>query len=754
MTSYRQKPCPSQRDFGATTLYTLALGRLAGVCFILTLTVFAGLLTHLPLPSGYVFTVGYGLGITLFLTGALLATSERAFGKALLGGGAACLFLTATRMLFNTSQQALPFRFPLHPYGGLLLCAALLLLFATLSWRTASQSNSLLTVGLALFLVHTAAPLLSQSAVSLMLLLGVVGLIVWLWLWFLRRPEMLFPYCALILAYAAFYLFGRAPASQDSLAAACIAVGLAILYAAETTLIVSRALRVPGRDRFLLPLAVINILLYVAASVVLFAPEHDGMVWMSLGVAFVACAVAAPTLYFTQGNGALVSLFSCVAVVALLACFLLPLRPAFRLMALASGCVAPALLSRWRNDKLLRITEYGLLFAVFVGSFSLNGRTDYFFFGPATLPVYWVWLILAAAMLCLAARLHTCWIYDAYPGQKAHEPNIARTRYHSEHELLALVCAFTATLMIALHTILMRGDSDALPLILSAQGMFFLGIGLVLFTPAIAFASLGPIIAAHALFYAFPYVTMAVPPASPDKPLMLMLALSAATAVPALYADRRLSARAGHPPRLAEILIAAAPYVPAAALLLLALHRTLPIHYLPALLGMTAFALLLPRALRYTKLPGMSALGYVVAVVSGVVFLLALRVDTPLPHVLGWYPFLLGLYVFSLLLIERVTVCRVLQGRWATLLVSHAIICAAVVVGALGLYQWNSGPVFVLALMGQALLLAIFGGCVRVKAYYHIAVLLIAFAVGYALLSGIGRQALALHEPTLRPPGY
>jgi hypothetical protein len=711
----------------AAANYFLAFRQISGVCFVLLFTAFAWSLVRLPLPTAYSVVSGYGLGLVLFLPGALLATRGRTGGKAMLGSGAALLFMITVATLFDMAA----IRLPLHPYGGIAVCVGMLLLFAMLAWRAASQSVSLLTLSLSLYMFYRVAPQLLPGVSGVLLFLGVVLLVLWLCLWTTYRTERLFTHFALFIGYGALYILGR----YDGVQAGWLAAALVLLYSSMTGLVVDQVFRDPARHRSLMFFAAANTLLFALAASLLFAANYTGHLWFSMGTVFVISALAAIALYLVHDEGTLISLYIVAALFALLACILLPLAPGFRLVLLALACLVMALLSLWRNDRLLRLTEYALLATVFFTSFSLNAQADFVLVGLFSLPIRWAWLLSATAMLLLSARLHTL-----FPSKTDKE----RGGIAVEQELPAFACTFTASLLVTIHTILSRGDSEVLPVILSAQGMVFLGLGMLMLTPTISLAGLVPVVAGHTVYYAFPYLVASAAWTTPNTQKAHEYALIAATLVLAIAMDRWMHLRLGRQTTLKEKMLAAVPYLPALVLVMLAAVEIMPLPYLPAVLGLVAVTLFLLNKTGGWGMPGMTALGMATLALSVVIFVYSTAASSVPVFSLPWFLPLLGVYLICLLVLERLIALQYLQAMWSRSFLSYALILIIALVGAVGLYSWNSGGIYFPALLGLSLLLATFGRLFHVRGYYHVAILVVLFALGFLLLFGRVTSAVAV----------
>ena len=431
-----------------------------------------------------------------------------------------------------------------------------------------------------------------------------------------------------------------------------------------------------------------------------------------------------------HGGGALISLYTATAILAFLACLFLSFTPGIQLTVPAAGCIVIALLSRWWRDSVQRWTEYGLLAITLLLSFTLPAPTGHVLIGPFFISAQWAWLLATAGLLFVAACTHTCRIFV---GRRPSDETRAvdSIHYRPEEEYLAIVCAFAAALMTTLHTILIRGDSEMLPAVLAAQGMVFLGIGAMTFTPACALAGFVPVFAAHALFYAFPYLAASAAWAPADTPHGHLYGLCAATLALALSADGLLRTRLGGATSLVEKIMAAIPYLPALALFLLAVHDALPPYGLPVLLG----AITLPLLLFLRRgLPGITTLAFLFPTLSIITFLLAARGDVP-GYSASWYLPLLGAYVACLVLVERLLVRRLLAATWTSAVLSYSFVAFIALTGAVGIYKWNSGNLYFAALFGFAALLAFYGRFLDAKVYVRIALAL--FVVGMLVWGNI-----------------
>lgn len=722
LNTARQRIAPP-RVSNAAANYFLAFRQIGGVVLIACFTALAWLLVQLPVPFTYTALAGYGVGLALFFLGTLLATRGRTFGKATMGAGAALVYFFTVTLLFDGSA----FHLPLYPYGSIAVCIGLLVCFALLAWRAVSQSVSLLTLCLALYTFYTVVPMLPSAAYGLLSLLTVILFVVWIFIWTTYRRERLFVHFALFLTYAGlYYILG----TVVQVTPGWLLANTSLLHVSMIFLAIDQAFREHARHKSMMFFSCANVLLYAVPLCILFAaPNLTVYLWFVLLFVLATSVLAALLLYFAHGEGLLISLHAVVAVLALLTCLLLPLSPGFRLAMLAAGCLAPAFLSCWRHDRLLRYTEYGLLVTVFLFSFSLRAGAEPISLGFFSVPVQWAWLLGAATILCLTSRLHTFCI----PRQKGDdtEDNVV-----AEQEMPAFACAFTAALLVTLHTILSRGDSEILPLILSVQGMVFLGFGMTLFTPMISLAGLVPVVAGHAVYYAFPYLAASPAWPSVEIPASHVHILIVITLSLAFYADnfflKRLAAHTGTSGKLLAVI----PYLPAVVLLLQMTLESDMLHYLPAYSGISAAILLLLTFRIGWNLPGMSALGIAAALFSVGLSLHAAYISDITVHALTWFLPLLSLHLVSLVAIERLLKSHIGANSWKSILISYSMIAIIATVGVSGLYCWNSGGIFFVGLAFLSVLFALCGRLLHAKGYYHAAALLLLLAMGLLLLFG------------------
>ena len=716
MIAARHRAGPPRVNNAAAN-YLLALRQISGVLVIVFFSFIAWLSAHLPLPLVYIVVGGYGVGLPLLFFGALLATRGRATGKAMLGGGSAIVFILTVSLLFDMAI----FHFPGHPYGSIVLCMAMLTLFGILAWLAASQSVSLLTLSLGLYLTYVVAPELSSTGFDIFLFIETIVLVLWICLWTTYRRERLFTHFAVFVAYGALFTMGYREVTQPGWTVATIT----LLYVSMTVLVVDQVFRDHARHRSMSFFSSANTLIYTLIGLSLFVTDSTGYLWFVLGAVCIVSICATVVLLLVHGEGQLISVYAVAAVLALLIILLLPLEAGFRLVMLAAGCLAPAVLSFWRHDKLLRLTEYGLLITLFFSSFALKATATYISLGVIAVHTQWAWILAAAAVLCFTAWLHTFRIKGK--GEVV--------SYSIERYLPALACAITAALMITIHTITSRGDSEALPVIFAAQGMVFLGLGLVLFAPAIAVAGLIPVIAGHTIYYTFPYLVTTAAWTAAETQQQHLYVLAGVTLVIALYADYQLFGRFGKQTDAYQKALAAVPYVPFIVLFFVSILNA-PVPYLPAVAGVIAVVLFLLSARRLLVLPGIYAVGILMTALSVLFFFCGVTVADKPVYALTWFLPLLWGYLVCLLFLERLFTLYLMSDSRKREVVSYCFILLAAVMGAVGMYRWNSGRIYFLALVSLALLLILSGHVFRTKGYYHVAAVVLFIAFAFLLLFG------------------
>lgn len=701
----------------AAANYFLALRQTGGVLAIVFFVFIAWLSTHLPLPIVYIAVCGYGLGLTLLFLGALLAPQGRVSGKAMLGSGSAIVFILTVSLLFDRAV----FHLPGHPYGSIALCMAMLILFAMLAWLAASQSVSLLTLSLGVYLTYVVAPELSSTGFDIFLFIETLALVLWICLWTTYRRERLFTHFSVFLAYGALFAMGYREVSQP----AWIVSTSTLLYISMTVLVVDQVFRDHARHRSLFFFSSVNTLIYILIGLALFVTDTTGYLWFILGSVCAVSICATVILILVHGEGQLISMYAVAAVLALLILLLLPLMPGFRLVMLSAGCLAPAVLSFWRHDKLLRLTEYGLLITLFFSSFALRSTADFISLGVIAVPTQWAWILAAVAVLCFTSWLHAFRI-------KVKGEIVS---YSVECYLPALACAITAALMITIHTIMSRGDSEALPFIFAAQGMVLMGVGMVLSVPAIAVAGLVPVVAGHTIYYTFPYLLSTAAWAAAETQPEHIYTLAVVTLVLALYADFQVFSKIREQGGIYQKLLAVIPYLPFVVLLFISILNA-PAAYLSAVAGIIALLLLLLTAWRFLSLPGIYALGVLMTGLSIRLFFLGIFVSRTPVYSLTWFLPLLWCYLVCLLFIERLFSLYLVPDFWKQRLFSYCFIIAIAVAGAVGLYHWNSGRIYFLALISLALLLILSGRFFHAKGYYHVAAVVLFVAFSFLLLFG------------------
>ncbi len=250
-------------------------------------------------------------------------------------------------------------------------------------------------------------------------------------------------------------------------------------------------------------------------------------------------------------------------------------------------------------------------------------------------------------------------------------------------------------------------------------------------SPIIAVAGLIPVAAAHTCYYLYPLLTDAPTTGQALSPWMVC-AMVAAALTPALANDHLVRARFNEATGPAVSLVAAAPYLPALSLAIVSCHAVIPALYLPPWLCIAALALLSTRMTSSTALPGLSGVGYVLALLAAVGYGYALHVHAA--HDLSWHLPLVGVYLMGALAIERITTLDPDVGKWTRHAVSHVLVFLPMLVGVAAIYAWNSGFPFTIALLALAVFLAISGYIVRANVYYHAALFLVLGAALHLLL--------------------
>lgn len=675
--------------------------QLLGVCCIAVLTFSAWALATLPLPASQALSLGYGLGLMCFLAGAYLATRGMPPGKTLLGGGMAYLFfathLGAYMLTVRTSAAAFP---------GVLAGLLLLVLFAAMAWRARSQSAALLTLALGIFFLRYAVRDLSDPY-GLLLFVLTAGLgAAWSGAWALRLPGRLFPKMAQFVLYAGYLyigqrLLGRAPEHGSFLAAALTGLYVLLLLPPLVQGLSGRyapaGVRVTG---------IVSTALFFSVALFLLV-RADLPLWPAPAAVAVVSAIAVVLLCRGGRDSALLPLYMTQAVFGLVLAVALPLPAAPRFIAFAGLCAAPAVLGRWRPHRVPRLCEYLLLAAAAALSFLIEAPHRFVLLGPVGIPVFWAQLLSALALLVLLARLHEDWARtEAVP---------ARGR---AQELLALACACVAAVLLTVHTILKRGDSELLPLVLSVQGMVFLGLGMAMASSLLTWAGLIPVFAAHACYYAYPLLTTA----AVVWELRMVQAMLIVTAILALACDSRFRDR-GMP------WTAALPYLPMPLLIVHYLHADMPLLYVTPLLLAVALPIGALAPSLYARLPGLVGAGYGTAILAAGCYLYAL-LTLPV-YRYGWHVPLLALSLALAIGMERHGGHTLWLDWRRRQVLSWLLVLAMAVTGAFALYRWNNGAVYIPALLSLALLFGVSGWLYCVRAYYVAAASLVVCAVGW-----------------------
>lgn len=706
------------RHNDSTVRYGQALRQLLGVSFMVGLALSAWLITLPPFRGPYVLVLGYGAGLIFFIAGAFLARRGYPPGKSLLGGGMAFLFFATKLGLYVLLPRELLPSMSWYPMGSAMVCFALLILFGAAAWRISSQSVSLMVLALGLYLLRYALPGLSPDARFFGIILSACLLGGWVWLWAIGRHGRIFPCMGMFVLYAGYVYFLRPTLMESAPLAPFTLAVLSMLYALLTSPSLIQPLYGHPYPRFLCFHSAMNTCLFFIAALALLV-HADLPLWPAPAIVAAVSTVAAAALC-ARADNMLLPLFMTQAALGLVLAILLPLPSGPRFIVLAGLCLAPAALGKWRPYRLPQALEYGLIATVFFSSFQVEISPRFVFFGPAGISLSWAYLLGAAGLLLLVARLHEGWASSGTDGKD-----------RTAQEILALVCACVAALMIALHTILKRGDSEMLPLLLSAQGVLYLGLGILAAAPVLILAGLVPVFAAHACYYVYPLLT-ATTWLDTGIAGLTVYGMAAATFALALAGDyllrRRLAPETG---TTVSFLVAVLPYLPVLALATHHLQAGIPLLYIPPPFMLIALLCLVP-AISGRRMPGLTGAGYAFALASAMLYLYALYATPAHRHV--WHLPLLAIYLMAAAAFERLGGFGRRRGGWVGQASSHGMVFMLAALGAAALYGWNSGPLFAVALMTLALVLAMAGQASRARAYYHAALVLVVAAILYALL--------------------
>ncbi len=707
--------------------YGLVVWQLLGVAFIALFYGLARLTVWLPLAPMHLAVAGYGAGLLLFVPGAFLSTRGYPPGKTLLGGGMSFLFFSTSAMLFQVFPKVLLITPPLHPYSSFLACLSLVLLFGLVAWRAFSQSASLLTLLLGAHACMTIYPELNGTTRAGLTFCCVFLAGLWTALWLLTRSGRLFTHLSLCGLYGLLYYVGDAAAADGSKLLAATAAAATVLYAAMSGCAAVRAARHPDAARGLRLFFLLNTLCFCGASVALTHSAYPGFIWIYPGAVAAVGLIVACLVRRRAGTASLVNMLLTQTAVACMLAGAAPLSSGSRLAVLAGACVLPAVLGHRRADsRQFRATEYAFIVIALASFFFLKMPVGYAVYGPPAIPMNWAPVLTAAGLFCLMARLHAGWTLDGRY-VKAGAPKV----YRPEQELLSLSTACAAAFLIALHTIMKRGDAEFLPLALTAQGMLFAGLGMVLFTPALASGGLTILIAGHVCWHVVPLLSASPGGSTAFHTPAAASFLWTATLILALYHDYRLRNRDAA--SLGLYLTAATPYAPALLLAPAVLDGATSFSYAPALAAVAALPLLWI-GLRFC-LPGAKLTAVVLLFGSAAAYPMALWFSPTPAYFLAWHLPALGLHLASCIAAERaVAHYGRLSGR-PTWLASNLFCLLAAAIGATGCCAWNPGPPFIPSLIGLAALLFLIGLFVRARSYYCAALALLLLALFDLLLS-------------------
>ncbi|HOC67295.1 MAG TPA: hypothetical protein PKO23_00675 [Candidatus Hydrogenedentes bacterium] len=707
-----------------------------GIIFIGLVAASALLWSHTPVHHLVPVSVFLAVGLVLFIPGAWLAVKGLPAGKALLGGGVVLLFFSVVDLVFNTAPEAGFWASLAHRLGGVPLCTGVLVLFGLVAYWASSTSASLLVCLLGLYLLHSVSPSLNTAGHTVYLIIVSVLLLLWTGLWLSRKGTLFFPYAALIALYGALAFFGGEGGSPNALSLSPVILTLLFVYVVLNLLIMHASLE---RETAMRGGAFLNGAGFGLTLWHLTAMAQAGLFWLAPVVLLVAGLGAARVTRRYNTLKALSDFYLCQAFWALLLLCLWSLPSGVALITASGLCFLPALYEVCRGGGVYRFTEYGFILSVFTVPFLTTMPSRSVAVGLAVIPLFSVYILAAAAVLLLLARSHDGWARASENLRPANPVGFA-----CEQELCGAACLFGTALWIMLLTILRRNDTESLPLFLALQGVAFLGLGLVFLRPGLALAGLVPVMAGHACYYTSAQWMPSVAVLPPEIRLRTMGVLLSATCALALLWDWHLGRRAKGFPLPMERVLALLAYLPLfLAPLPAGLLRDLPYVYLaPLLAGAGLIGILIPRVSRFF-LPGLQTLGGLMVAVSFPVYLYGLRSGTvPVHTCIGFLPFL-GMYLIVLIILER-------TGGKRAFGISLVLCLGIAVWGALGLYHWNSGPVFAASLAALALLTALVGLACNARAYYHTALLLGVLAILWLLLSAIiqvyGDKTVSLPE--------
>lgn len=686
--------------------------------FLLFLYGGAHLLSALPLSHSVRATLGFGAGLILFLPGAWLSRYRLSPGDSLLGGGIVFLFTAAAPWCL----QVVPDR----PRAGFGACAILLILFASLAQRVAGRLAALSACLSGLWLGSLVLPGLSPVDRAVWLSLAACLLTAWLFLWWTRRPYRVFPELSLALLYGCFSLFGAAAAREERFAFAFMVLALLFVHACCTLLALRFTARWNGGAQYF---AAFNALGFCFAALRL-APDAA---WLA-PVALLASGMAAAwTAHRYEGLGVLAGYYMGQVTLALALLVVVTMPAGFNLILVALLCFLPAVLGIRHGGRAYRLTEYGLITAVLIASFLTELPRHALTLGPLTLSIGGLFLLAVAAVFILMGRIHHHWSVHG----SVSSPEALWT-LENEQNLLGLTHLFAASLLLMLHTILQRNDSESLPMLLALQGFLFLGMGMLFLDSGLALIGMVPVMAGHACYYAYSYLIPQSAETTGHGQYGATAVLMAATLLLALVCDTRLGRQCKGRPVFAERFFGMLPYLPMLLPPLIFLVRDGSGMQRAAGAGVLGvLGLGIPRLAR-RPMPGLSTWGYGAAFAALFLFLRNFY-DAPVPaYADGIYLPALAACLVILALLERTIVPAAFGDGNAARRVGTLCVFGLAALGAAGLYRWNGGALFALSLALLAVLLGMMGYLSRARGYYPAALLACLLAAAWALLAVAG----------------
>lgn len=689
-----------------------------GLLFLLLLSGGAYLLSALPLSPPVRLILGLGVGSILFLPGAWLSRYHLSPGDSLLGGGTVFLFTAVVPWCL----QVVPDR----PWAGFGASAVLLVLFAALAQRAAGRLAALSVCLSGIWLGSLVLPGLSPVDRAAWLSLAACLLTAWLFLWWARRPYRVFPELALAVLYGCFGLFGAATVREDRFAFALMVLALVCINACCTLLALRYAVQWNRGAQYF---AAFNALGFCFAALRL-APDAA---WLAPVALLASGMVAAWTAHRHEGLGALAGYYMGQVTLALALLIVLAVPVGFNLILVVLLCSLPAVLGIRHGGRAYRLTEYGLITAVLIASFLTELPRHALTLGPLTLSIGWLFLLAVAAVFIVMGRIHHHWSVHGSVRSPAKLWTL-----ENEQKLLGLTHLFAASLLLMLHTILQRNDSESLPMMLALQGFLFLSLGMLFLDPGLALIGVVPVMAGHACYYAYSYLIPSSAETSAHGQYPAMAVLMAATLLLALVCDDWLGRQCKGRPVFAERFFGMLPYLPMLlppAILLVQDGSGMRRAAGAGVLGVLGLGI--PKLARW-PMPGLSTWGYGAALAALFLFLRNFY-GAPVPaYANGAYLPALAACLVILALLERIIVPAALGEGNAAMRTTALCAFGLAALGAAGLYRWNDGALFALSLVMLALLLGMTGYLSRTRGYYPAALLVLLLAVAWALLALAG----------------